>query len=320
MRHKRAREPAPGDRRACVRTWATPGAEAPPGVMARTLSGKTAVVASARPLFTTRETPDPEFKMELEAILRACQDAGIGVKEIDVSPPSPTIVMTRRASRRRWVARNSATADGVGGGGGGGSGRWPVRPPAWRRAWRHGGGVPRAGPGPVPPLWPGCTVEPGPGARRSRRPPTGYVAGASFACGCVASCGSNGIGQEALRGHALTSYAHAQRNPRAVMYGCRSRRAYDKSRWSWSLPTCSTAAWKRWGGAVIVSRRAGKSAAAAAGVIRRRCRVGLSAAATVHNASDYPTSTSRPWLSAVPMAGVGPGLDVLQCYRTSRAG
>jgi hypothetical protein len=52
--------------------------------MARTLRGKVAVAGIGETAYYKHgQSPDPEFKLALMAILRACEDAGIAPREID---------------------------------------------------------------------------------------------------------------------------------------------------------------------------------------------------------------------------------------------
>ncbi len=297
--------------------------------MARTLSGKTAVVGIGETRYYKRgESPDPEFKMVLEAILRACQDAGIGVKEIDGfasfsndrnDPPRIAAALglpELRHSSMVW-----------GGGGGGGSGAVAGAAAAVATGLADTVVVFRG-------LAQGQFRRFGQGARLSLAPgaeaftaPYGLMSPAqSFAMRVCRFMWEHGIGQEALRAIALTSYAHAQRNPRAVMYGRPlTAEAYDKSRWivePFHLFDCCL---ENDGAAAVIvtsAERARVLRQQPAYILAAMQGSGFRQAATVHNASDYPTSnfkTLAPRLYA--MAGVGPeDVDVLQCYENFTGG
>ena len=295
----------------------------------RTLRGKTAIVGIGETRYYKRgEAPDPEFTMVLEAILVACGDAGIDVREIDGfasyandrnDPPRIAAALglpELRHSTMVW-----------GGGGGGGSGAVAnaaaavaagladtvvvFRGLAQGQFRRYGQAV--------------CT----PAARGAEAftAPYGLLSPAqSFAMRVRRFMWEHGIGQEALRAIALTSYAHAQRNPRAVMYGRPlTAEVYDSSRWivePFHLYDCCL---ENDGAAAVIVTSAER-----AEVMRQKPAYILAAtqgsdyrqAASAHNAPDYPTSNFKtPAMRLYAMAGVGPGdVDVLQCYENFTGG
>jgi len=294
-----------------------------------TLRGKAAVVGVGETRYYKRgAAPDSEFKMALEAIMLACADAGVDVERIDglVSyaddrndPPRIAAALglpELRYSTMVW-----------GGGGGGGSGAVANAAAAVATGLADTvvvfrglaqGQYHRYGQGARTPVAPGAEAF---------TAPYGLMSPAQmFAMRVRRFMWEHGIGQGALRAIALTSYAHAQRNPRAVMYGRPlTEEIYDKSRWivePFHLYDCCM---ENDGAAALVvvsTERAQGLRQKPAYVLAAVQGSGYRQAATVHNAPDYPTSnfkTSAPRLYA--MAGLGPkDVDVLQCYENFTGG
>ena len=67
------------------------------------------------------KSPDQEFKLAIDAMLKACADAGLIRRTSTVSRRIATIAVRLRDCRRRLAAAGSASME-WGGGGGGGSG------------------------------------------------------------------------------------------------------------------------------------------------------------------------------------------------------
>ena len=88
----------------------------------RTLRGKVGVVGVGETTYYKRgKSPDSEFKLALQAILAACEDAGIDPRRTSTaSPPTATTATTRRASRRRSACQALRFSNMQWGGGGGG--------------------------------------------------------------------------------------------------------------------------------------------------------------------------------------------------------
>jgi acetyl-CoA acetyltransferase len=136
----------------------------------------------------------------------------------------------------------------------------------------------------------------------------------------------HGVSRGALRAISLASYAHAQKNPRAVMYGQPLDEAkYDASRWivePWRLFDCCQ---ENDGAAAMVLVSAERASdfdhppcyllSAVAGSHYR-------AAAPVHNTPDYATSTFKTLAPRLfEMAQVTPtDIDVLQSYENFTGG
>jgi acetyl-CoA acetyltransferase len=295
----------------------------------RTLRGKVAIVGIGETTYYRHgKSPDPEFKLALKAILAACADAGIEPRRIDGfasysndrNDPSRLAAALGlpelRFSNMQW-----------GGGGGGGSGAVANAAAAIAcgmadcivvfRALAQGQ-FQRFGAAP-----PGGTVSGEPAFNA----PYGVMSPAQrYAMRAMRFIHENRIAPSAQRAIALASYHHAQRNPRAVMYGKPlTEEAYDASRWivePWRLFDCCQ---ENDGAAALILVPAERARdfpkkpayllAAAQGSEHRN-------AARVHNAPLYATSsftTVAPHLYA--MAGVKPAdVDVLQSYENFTGG
>ena len=136
----------------------------------------------------------------------------------------------------------------------------------------------------------------------------------------------HGVEHDALRALSLASYYHAQKNPRAIMYGRPlSEEQYDASRWivePFRLYDCCQ---ENDGAAALVVVSAERARdlrqkpafllAAAQGSERR-------AGAGVHNAPDYATSSFKLMAPRLyEMARIGPSdVDVVQSYENFTGG
>ena len=203
--------------------------------MERTLRGRVAVVGVGETEYYKRGgSPDPEFKLALKAIMRACEDAGISPRDVDGfasfsndrSDPSRLAAALGchelRFANMQW-----------GGGGGGGSGAVGNAAAAVATGMADCVVVFRA-------LAQGQFGRFGQGPRRNtiagemaHTVPYGLMSPAQmFAMKTQRFMHDHGVGQEALRAISLASYHHAQSNPRAVMYGRPlDEDTYDSSRW-----------------------------------------------------------------------------------------
>ena len=201
----------------------------------RTLRGKVAVVGVAETeYYKWGQSPDPEFKLAIEAVLKACADAGIDPRDVDgFSSYSNDRSEASRLAAALGCHQLSFASMQWGGGGGGGSGAVAnaaaaiatgqaecvvvLRALAQGQFGRFGQG-PRA-----------RSVE-GPAAHTL---PYGLMSAAQmFAMKVNRFMHEHGVRQGALRAISLASYTHAQTNPRAVMYGRPlDAQSYDESRW-----------------------------------------------------------------------------------------
>ncbi len=201
----------------------------------RTLRGKVGVVGVAETTYYKRgQATDAEFKLALEAIIKACANAGISPKKIDGFASF---------SNDRSDASRLAAALGIddlrfanmqwGGGGGGGSGAVGNAAAAIATGMAECVVVFRA-------LAQGQFGRFGQGPQRNtisgdaaHTIPYGLMSPAQmFAMKVNRFMHDHGVEQEALRAISLASYAHAQNNPRAVMYGRPlDEEKYESSRW-----------------------------------------------------------------------------------------
>jgi len=294
-----------------------------------TMRGKTAIVGIGETTYYKRgQSPDPEFKLVLDAIQLAAEDAGIDVRDIDG--------FAAYANDRNDPPR-LMTALGVkdltfsnmvwGGGGGGGSGAVANAVAAVVAGYSKyvvvyrglaQGQFGRFGQGPQAPTAPG-------GAAFTA--PYGLMSPAqSFAMRIRRFMHDHGTEQSALRAISLASYQHAQANPRAVMYGRElTEEIYDNSRMivePFHLFDCCQ---ENDGAAALIvttAERAKDMKNKPAWVMSAAQGSDYRQAATAHNSPDYATSnfkTLAPRLYA--MAGLGPeDVDVLQSYENFTGG
>jgi acetyl-CoA acetyltransferase len=208
-------------------------------VNARTLRGKVAVVGIGETRYYKHgQSPDPEFKLALKAILAACADAGIDPRRIDgfASYGDERSDATRLAVALGLPHLRSATMQWGGGGGGccaavangaaaiatGQADCVVVFRSLSQGEHRRFGQASGAGAG-------AATVS----GERAYLVPYGVISPPQrFAMRVQRYLHEHGVRQEALRAIALASYHHAQNNPRAVMRGKPLDFAkYDASRW-----------------------------------------------------------------------------------------
>ena len=297
--------------------------------MERSLRGRVAVIGVGETTYYKHgQSPDPEFKLALKAILAACEDAGISPRQVDGfasysndrSDPSRLAaalgIDDLRFANMQW-----------GGGGGGGSGAIGNAAAAIATGMAEcvvvfralaQGQFGRFGQGPQRNVIAGDTAHTVPYGLMS--------AGQMFAMKVTRFMHDHGVEQSALRAISLASYHHAQNNPRAVMYGRPlTEEKYDNSRWivePFHLFDCCL---ENDGAAAMVL----VSAERAAEVGHEPCYLlgAVSgshhrAGASVHNAPDYATSAFKTVAPRLyDMAGVGPNdVDVLQSYENFTGG
>ena len=201
----------------------------------RTLRGRVAIVGVGETRYYKHgQSPDPEFKLVLQAILAACKDAGLDPREIDgfssyANDRSEPILL---ASALGVKQLRTATMQWGGGGGG------------CAAAVANAGAAIAAGLAECVVVYRGlaqgeygrfgqssgaATVA----GEMSFQAPYGVVAPPQkFAFRVQRYMHDHGIGPEALRAIALAAYHHAQHNPRAVMYGKPlDAQRYDDARW-----------------------------------------------------------------------------------------
>ncbi len=295
----------------------------------RTLRGKVAVIGVGETdYYKWGRSPDPEFKLAIEGVLKACADAGVDPRDIDgFSSYSNDRSDPSRLSAALGCKQLSFASMQWGGGGGGGSGAVANGAAAIATGQAECVVVFRA-------LAQGQFGRFGQGARSrivsgagAYTLPYGLMSAAhQFAMKVNRYMHDHGVKQEALRAISMASYRHAQANPRAVMHGRElTEDAYDHSRWivePFHLFDCCL---ENDGAAAMVLVPAEKAKdfphppcyllGAVSGSQHR-------AGATVHNTPEYASSsfpTVAPRL--YNMAQVGPAdVDVLQSYENFTGG
>lgn len=295
----------------------------------RTLRGRAAIVGIGETDYYKRgQSPDPEFKMCLEAVLKAADDAGLGVSELDgfASYSNDRNDPTRIAAALGLPELRFSNMVWGGGGGGGSAAVANAASAVGAGIADHvvvfralaQGQYGRFGQAPA------LRHHTGPAAFTL---PYGLMSPAqTFAMKVMRFMHDHAITQEALRAISLASYHHAQLNPRAVMYG-RPLQAddYDNSRWivePFHLYDCCM---ENDGAAALIVTSAERAAdlrqppvyiwAATQGA-------GYRQGASVHNEPDYAsadfkTLAPRLWESA----GISPhDIDVVQSYENFTGG
>ena len=201
----------------------------------RTIRGKTAIVGLGETRYYKRgAAPDPEFKLTLDAIIMAAEDAGIDVRDIDGFASfsndrnDPPRLMTALGIKHIGFSNMF-----WGGGGGGGSGAVANAAAAVTAGYCDIAVAYRGlAQGQFGRFGQGARVAHAPGAMAFTAPYGLMSPAQMFAMRTRRFMHEHGIEQEALRSLALASYYHAQRNPRAVMYGRPlTEEDYDNSRW-----------------------------------------------------------------------------------------
>jgi acetyl-CoA acetyltransferase len=296
---------------------------------ARTLRGQVAVVGIGETTYYKHgQAQDAEFALALQAILRACEDAGIDPREVDGfasysndrNDPSRLAAALGlpelRFSNMQW-----------GGGGGGGSAAVGNAAAAVAAGFADcvvvfralaQGQFQRFGAAP-----PGGTVS----GEAALTFPYGLISPAQrFAMRVMRFMHHHGVRQEAQRAIALASYHHAQANPRAVMHGRPlTPEAYDASRWIVEPFRLFDCCMENDGAAALVlvsAERARDLRRPPAYVLGVAQGSEHRNAARGHNAPTYATSS---FITVAPhlweMAGLGPkDVHVVQSYENFTGG
>jgi len=295
----------------------------------RSLRGKVAIVGVGETTYYKHgRAPDSEFALALQAILRACEDAGIDPRRIDgfASYSNDRNDPSRLAAALGLPELRFSNMQWGGGGGGGsaavGNGAAAIaagladcvivfRALAQGQFQRFGTALPAA------------TVS----GEAALTFPYGLISPAQrFAMRVMRYLHEHGIPREAQRAIALASYHHAQSNPRAVMYGRPlTAEDYDASRFIVEPFRLFDCCMENDGAAALVlvpadqARETRHRPAYLLGVAQGS---EYRNAARGHNAPLYPTSsftTVAPHL--YEMAGVGPAdVDVVQSYENFTGG
>lgn len=297
--------------------------------MTRTLRGKVAVAGVGETTyFKHGQSPHSEFMLALQAILAACEDAGIDPRKIDgfASYSNDRNDPSRLAAALGLPALRFSNMN-WGGGGGGGSAAVGNAAAAVAcgiancvvvfRALAQGQ-FQRFGAAP-----PGGTAT----GEAALNAPYGVMSPAQrYAMRAMRFLHENKIADSAQRAIALASYQHAQSNPRAVMHGRPlTAEAYDASRWivePWRLFDCCQ---ENDGAAALIivpAEQAKDLKQTPAYLLGSTQGSEYRNGARSHNAPLYATSsftTVAPQL--YDMAGVKPkDVDVVQSYENFTGG
>ncbi|HEY2663777.1 MAG TPA: hypothetical protein VGI47_05505 [Candidatus Binataceae bacterium] len=299
------------------------------GMANYSIKDKVAIAGLGETTYYKRGTaPISEFRLACEAIRRAADDAGIKVAEIDgiASYSNDRNDSSRLASALGLPELRFSNMFG-GGGGGGGSGAIANAAAAILAGYATHVVVFRA-------------LAQGQFGRFGQAAPVTTISGDSaytmpyglmspaqmFAMRCTRFFHDHQVTEEAQCAIALAAYDHAQRNPRAVMYGRPlTRQAYLESRWivePFRLYDCCL---ENDGAAAVILTRADRARdlkqkpayimAAAQGTAYRQ-------AASAHNAPDYATSNFKTLAPRLyQMAEIEPkDVDVVQAYENFTGG
>ncbi len=295
----------------------------------RSIRGQVALAGIGEtPYYKHGGSPDPEFKMALQAILAACADAGVDPRDIDGfcsysndrNEPSRLAaalgIRDLKLSNMQW-----------GGGGGGGSAAIGMgaaaivsgfadcvvvfRALAQGQFQRFGAAAPTR------------TIN----GDQAFAAPYGVMSPAQrYAMKAMRFMHEHQIERSVLRAISMASYHHAQKNPRAVMYGRPlSAEAYDASRWIVEPFRLFDCCMENDGAAAIIlvpAERARDLAKRPVYLLGAAQGSEYRNAAPSHNAPTYASSsftTVGPRL--YESAGVSPGdVDVVQSYENFTGG
>lgn len=294
-----------------------------------TIKDKTAIAGIGETAYYKRgQAPVSEFQLACEAIIKAADDAGIKVSDIDGFASY---------SNERNEASRMAAALGLprirysnmfwGGGGGGGSGAVGNAAAAVAAGYADCVVVYRA-------------LAQGQFGRFGQAPPVRKISGdfaytmpyglmspaQMFAMRVHRFMHEHHVTHEAQCAIALASYHHAQRNPRAVMHGRPlTREAYYDSRWIVEPFRLFDCCMENDGAAAIVvtsAERARDLKQKPALIMAAAQGSGYRFAAPAHNAPDYATSNFKSLAGDLyAMAGIGPqDVDAVQAYENFTGG
>lgn len=201
----------------------------------RSLRGRAAIVGIGEtPYFKHGQAPVPEFRLALQAILAACEDAGIHPGDVDgFASYSNDRCDPSRLSAALGCKRLRSTTMQWGGGGGGCAAAVGNAAAAVAAGLADCVVVFRALAQGQHGRFGQAKADATAGAEMAWMAPYGVQSPAQkYAFKVQRYMHEHGVQQDALRAVALASYHHAQRNPRAVMHGKPLDEAtYDASRW-----------------------------------------------------------------------------------------
>ena len=295
----------------------------------RTIRGKTAVVGVGETTYYKRaQAPGPEFKMGLEAVLLAAEDAGIDVREIDgFASYSNDRNSPERIASALGIPHYGFSNMFWGGGGGGGSGAMANDVAAISAGYSDVVVVYRAlAQGQFGRFGQGAAIPKAAGAMAFTAPYGLMSPAQSFAMRVRRFMHEHGVEQEVLRAISLTSYAHAQNNPRAVMQGRElTEEIYEDSRWIVEPFHLFDCCMENDGAAAVIlttSERARDLQQTPAYILGASQGSDYRQGAAAHNAPDYATSNFKQVAKHLyEQAQVTPAdVDVLQSYENFTGG
>jgi acetyl-CoA acetyltransferase len=297
--------------------------------MIRTLKGRVAIVGVGETVYRKHgQSPDAEFKLALQAILRACADAGIAPREIDgfASYGDDRSEAVRLASALGLPRLRHASMQWGGGGGGScaavanGAAAIACGQADCVVAFRSlaQGQYGRFGQSAA-----GGTVS----GERAYLAPYGVISPPQrFAMRVQRYMHEHGVRRPALRAIALASYRHAQANPRAVMYGKPlDAPKYDASRWIVEPLRLYDCCMENDGAAAVVmtpSERVRDLVGKPAYLLGAASGSGYRFATHAHNSAAYASANFTTVAQDLyRMAGVGPAdVGVVQSYENFTGG
>jgi acetyl-CoA acetyltransferase len=301
------------------------------GMNERTIKGKVAVAGIGETRYYKRgQSPDPEFKLCIQAIRAAADDAGLDVREIDgIASYSDDRNAANRVAAALGLPKLGFANMVWGGGGGGGSAAIGNAAAAIAAGYADVVVVYRAlAQGQFGRFGQGMLGTPEVSGYAAYNVPYGLITPAQlYAMKIRRFMFEHGVTQSALKAVSLTSYFHAQQNPDAIMHGRPlTPEKYDESRWivePFHLYDCCM---ENDGAAAVILTSAERARdlpqppaylmAAAQGSGPREGEW------TVHNEPDYAGSDFRTLSPRIwQTAGIGPeDVDVVQSYENFTGG
>jgi acetyl-CoA acetyltransferase len=296
----------------------------------RTIRGEVAIAGIGETTYYKRgRAPDAQFKLALQAILAAAEDAGIDPRDIDGFASYANDQNDAARVAAALGCRETRFANMVwGGGGGGGSGAIGNAAAAIAAGYADCVVVYRG-------LAQGQTGRFGSGgafpAKMAGEPatwaPYGVMSPAQmFAMRTTRLMHEHGIDRSTMRAIAMASYRHAQNNPRAVMHGRPlDAETYDDARWITEPFRLYDCCLENDGAAALIlvpAERARDMAQKPCYVLGAAQGSEYRAGAGSHNNPDYATSSFKTVAPRLyEMAGLGPAdVDVLQSYENFTGG
>jgi acetyl-CoA acetyltransferase len=293
------------------------------------IRGRVAVVGIGETTYYKRgAATSPEFVLGLEAILNAVEDAGLSAGDLDgFSSFSNDRNEPVRFASALGLPEFKFSSMVWGGGGGGGSAAVANAAAAVAAGYANYVVVYRAlAQGQFDRFGQAAPVPTVSGHKKWMSPYGMFSPGQQYAMRVQRFMHDHNIEQDALKAIALTSYYHAQQNPRAVMHGRPlTAEKYDESRWivePFHLYDCCM---ENDGAAALIvttPERAEKLKQPPVYVLAACQGSDYRQAAPAHNAPDYATSNFKTLAPRLyETAGITPDdVDVAQVYENFTGG